>query len=344
MNKQNTILLLLSGVIIVLVLMFNNEPPKSSFEKSALFPDLIQHVTDVQNIEIKDHNGVLLQAEKSGETWLDTQFDGYPIDASHIVQLLNDLAQANLDEAKTKKPENFARLGLQDIQQQDSEAVLIALSTDERSWQLLVGKSATGGAGTYMRIPETLESWLSKTMLELPESRSDWLRDDILDVDSATIQAIRRIDAEKWQIQRYTANVETDNKSVDDENVGDSSKWALANMPDDRSLKYDGILEGFVEDFVGLSFSDLQQEEPADKQLLAEFELVQESGNSIAASLFRANEQYYINFSTAEGNPYWTKWYYQLTSYAGGQLLKSTEDFLLEQEEDLQQQDVQAEN
>ncbi|XOV79100.1 MAG: DUF4340 domain-containing protein [Aestuariibacter sp.] len=324
MNKQNLILLSVAVVIILGVLITGDEQRTTEFEKQKLFPSLLEYLPEVSNVKIADQSGLLFEGEKTEEGWLAKHKNDYPVATEDVVAMLNTLAKANLDEAKTRKPENFARLGVADLSDDDSEAVQVTISHAEQSWSLLVGNNASSGAGTYIRIPGEEQSWLTKTDISLPASQSDWLRDDILDIATSDVAKVARVDSESWQIvaQQLPTDEETD-PQYDPEML-----WQLVNMPEQRELKYSGILQGFVEDFIGLSFSDLHESLPEGTESQAKFVVTLSNEQLLEAEVRKVKDQYYISFNSEGLDSYWESWHYQLTSYAGGQLLKSFEDFL----------------
>ena len=94
-----------------------------------------------------------------------------PADTSELSELVNQLGKALLLEKKTSRPENFARLGVDDIEQDDSEApqvpdseasqvdgseatqvpdseaILVTLTVGDEQYTVLVGDTSSARRG-----------------------------------------------------------------------------------------------------------------------------------------------------------------------------------------------------
>lgn len=335
MNKQNSILIALALVIIAGVLLFAEDNRTSEFKSELVFPELIRFLPDVNNVRIENNNGTVIEAVKTAAgDWYAANKKDYPIDVDNIVSLLNDLAKASLDEAKTQKPENFSKLGISALKNPDSKAQKVTLVHADKQWELLVGSVSTSGAGTYIRKPEETQSWLTRSRLDLPDNDSDWLREDILDITVSDISSIQRTDGDSWliSVSQEVGENEDQTDVIEEAATPNNEKWVLQEKPDDRELKYKGVLSGFVEDMVGLSFSALEEQLPDGSDTVASFLITLNDGKMITLTLSQVEQEYFASLQSDELVAYWENWHYKLTSYAGGQLLKNKEDFLQELE------------
>ncbi len=318
MNKNNSILLAVIVVALVATWLFSSEQPQTEFDTSAVFPDLLEQVGTIDKISIAAAGGTSMSFQKNGSDWQSADYDGYPASLEQVTDLLNALTGAQLDEAKTSKPENFARLGLQDISSPDSQASLLTLASADREWQLLVGNSASSGAGIYIRKPGENQTWLTAAAVGLPESKQAWLKQTILDIEKSEVTKLVRVGEEGWEVIGSEGEAGT--------------VWQLGDMPEGRELRYGSILDNLVEDFMTMSFNDMvakaDAEEASEK---ARFEVGTKSGQNITATLLEIGENTFIEFASDTGDAYWLGWRYQLSTFTSNQLDKTLQDLLAEQ-------------
>jgi hypothetical protein len=75
--------------------------------------------------------------KKTDDRWLATfelKRPTYTVSQTKLVNFIKSIVSTKLVEAKPSKQQNYARLGLQFIDVDDSMARLVALKTDEKSW------------------------------------------------------------------------------------------------------------------------------------------------------------------------------------------------------------------
>ena len=147
------------------------------------------------------------------------------------------MMRLKLVEAKTSKPKNYIRLGLQSIDSDDSMATLVTFKASDQSWQVLVGNKVTFGEGHYILKPEDAQSWRTDKTISLPIDKFSWLKQPILPFQEQDINSVSRVDSLNWQIAKSA-----------------SGDFQLVNMPKDRELEYDSILNSIVSNLTSLNF------------------------------------------------------------------------------------------
>jgi hypothetical protein len=307
------------------------ESRPTNVEKGLLFDNLAQQANQIKQIRISNHQGLLLDASLQQDKWIANgvqQVGSYPLEPIKLTQLVQSLMQASLYQAKTSKPENYVRLGLQDLDTEDSLAVLVELVANEKTWAVLVGGKAPGGEN-YVRLPQQAQTWLLDQEIALPLDANNWLKQPILDVATQDITKLSRIDSSSWSIGKNDAEV---------------GGYALSPMPKARSLKYDSILEGTVAAFATLNFDQIKPRDDAfwhSLKLSAKFELTTLVGDKIKAELAEKDNEFFIRFSSQTLTAYWQNWTYKLSGFSAGQLNKQLNDFLLEPESEIEQLEPQ---
>lgn len=334
MNNRNILLVALAAIAAIVGWVLNSGNTTTSFESEAIFVDLQKQLHEVDTLQIESSQGVLLSAVKSGAGWVAANKQNYPLDSDEVITLLNAFATAELNDAKTAKAENYARLGLTAVTQQDSQASLVSLKAGERAWKILVGNTSSSGNGMFVRKPDDVQSWLTRTMLDLPVDETDWLETQVLDLPVADVMSISKLDS--WAIQQ---DVKTVSENPEQPlNTEDVSQWHLDNMPEGRELKYDTVLENTAEDILAIKFESLRQLRPIDittMSLQSETMIETKQLGKIKVSLLQQDDTWFALYDAIDRlepapDYHWQDWVYELSDFHAGRLTKTLEDFLTE--------------
>lgn len=294
------------------------QQPALQIQQQSLFADLAGQVQHVNRLQLDNQSGNVLTATLQNDQW-HTELAGrsYPLDQSKVVQLLNQLAQGQLLEQKTRNPENYARLGVQDVSLPDSQAVLVTLYSPVGQWQLLVGLQAKQSTGSYVRLPNQPHSWLFEHDLALPVTSNEWLQRPILPFSLEQVQRLSRVDGaddERWHINRHS-----------------EGGWSLSPQADEQqALRYPGILQHQVDDLLQLGFEQvlpLESDQQVTTDTVAEFVIELVSGQQVTALLQREKQDYFMRFASESNPGYWQAWLYQISRFSAQQLDKQLSDF-----------------
>lgn len=186
--KAKTLGLLAAITIVGIVLaIFVNQKPASQFPHSGelLFPGLLSAVNDVNEIvvETKDETVTLIRGEN---TWRVREKAGYRADVDKVKQTLIGLAELRVLEPKTKNPDLYDRLGLQDKEQEGSLSTTVTLKTrnNPEAAMVILGnqRPAKGNprmSEIYVRKPGDPQTWLTIGNLPLEKVAGEWLDTEI---------------------------------------------------------------------------------------------------------------------------------------------------------------------
>ena len=191
---------ILAGITIVGIVaaILVNREPASHFPKSGelLFPHLLSMVNDVNEVlmETKDHTVTLMRRE---HTWGVKEKAGYRADVEKVKQTVIGLAELRILEPKTKNPELYDRLGLQDKDQEGSLSTTITLKTPNNPAAALVivgnQRPAKGNprmSDIYVRKPGDTQTWLVIGNLSLEKVPEEWLDKEITALASKRVQRV----------------------------------------------------------------------------------------------------------------------------------------------------------
>lgn len=191
---------LLAGITIIGILLavFANREPSSSLPQSGqlLFPEFMSLVNDVNEvvIETKEQTITLVRGE---QTWGVKEKAGYRADVEKVKQAIVGLGDLRIHEPKTKNPELYERLGLQDTDQEGSSSKTVTVKTSDNPEvaKLVVGnqRPAKGNprmSDIYVRKPGDPQTWLVIGNVPLEIVQGEWLDKE---VTALTTKRVRQV-------------------------------------------------------------------------------------------------------------------------------------------------------
>jgi hypothetical protein len=159
------------------------------------FPALRDRPDAVGKVIITSPEGAFTLA-RAEDRWVAMDRQDYPVAADKLRQLIVQLADMRLIEAKTSRPERYARLEVEDVAEgassrlirlEDAEGTVLAEAIVGKQRQRLTGIEPSG---IYLRRPGEARSWLASGSIELDEQVQDWLEGEVVALDGADVQRL----------------------------------------------------------------------------------------------------------------------------------------------------------
>jgi hypothetical protein len=175
--------------------VFANREPSTNIPQ-ILFPDLMNVVNDVNEvvIETKEQTITLVRGE---QTWGIKEKASYRADVEKVKKVIVGLADLRIHEPKTKNPELYERLGLQDSDQEGSPSKTVTVKTagNSEAAKLVVGnqKPAKGNprmSDIYVRKPGDPQTWLVIGNVAIETMSGEWLDKE---VTALTTKRVRQV-------------------------------------------------------------------------------------------------------------------------------------------------------
>ncbi len=214
-NKKHLTVLALAAVIFIIATIFSESTDNDlSGAGSPLFPDLLGKANDVSSIKIQRNAGTLT-LDRNQDMWQIRENNNYPADIKKVRELVLGIGNLVRVEPKTKKTENYERIGLQDISKQDSPAIQVTLSagTDTVA-DVIIGNSKASHTDDskmsyYIRGTDDPQTWLVDGKLPDKWEAKDWLDINIFEIDRSRIKqvVVDHQDGEKVYIHRKDSSV-----------------------------------------------------------------------------------------------------------------------------------------
>jgi hypothetical protein len=182
------------------VVVAERQPATSLAKGQRVFPGLEDKLAGAQAIEVAKHD-TKFAIVRRGDAWVVPDKSDYPARADMVRKALVGLAELETIDAKTRNPELYGRLNLQDVATDGSKAVAIAVKDGQDAVLagLLVGKKrptpvgAAGAGGAdmiYVRKAGDAQTWLAQGQLEVRDSALDWTVRDIVDVAGDKVASV----------------------------------------------------------------------------------------------------------------------------------------------------------
>ncbi len=181
--------------------------------------------------------GVKTTLVRQGNDWTVEERGFYRADGDKMHKALLGLADLTYVEPKTRKPDLYPRLELDDADKPGAKSTLVTLSDAQGSLlgEIIAGKHSVdqlggGNDGVYVRKPGDAQSWLARGSLDLSGGTADWLDKKLMDLPAAQVKSVALTQAGGGQLSFARQKPE--------------DKFALAAPPPaGKKLKSDSALD-----------------------------------------------------------------------------------------------------
>jgi hypothetical protein len=216
-------------VLAVIVLVTQHSGAPSSSAGAKFVPDLQSALNDIDKVTIVKAGGATVATlERHADGWVVAERGDYPADVGKLRKNLVALAEASILEDKTANPDNYERLGVQDIDKDSAKGVAVSLAAAKRQLPTLIVGDADGTKYRYVRRAGEAQSFLIDRDPDFPRNTPQWLAQTIVDVRSDRVQkvVIQHTDGETVTIEK------PDRKAMN---------FDVQGVPAGRELLYPGV-------------------------------------------------------------------------------------------------------
>jgi hypothetical protein len=215
------------------------------------FPALRANPDAVAKVTLTTPEGSFTLVRETGDRWSALERYGYAVDEDQVRALVVALADMRLIEAKTRLPERYGRLEVEDVGAADAKSRLLRLESADGAIlaEAIFGKQQhrlTGHepAGTYLRRPGEAQSWLASGAVEIDPTVVDWLDAQIVELEPAEIARIEiRPDSGPGYVVRREAP---------------GQPLQIADLAEGEALKPDADLDRLAAGFADLRLDDVK--------------------------------------------------------------------------------------
>ncbi len=263
-NSRTLAILGLITLAAVLAAIFSRQESTAiPREGEPLFPELMSNINDTVEVARigKDETFTLTRRD---DGWGVKEKAGYPAAAEKVHQLIVGSAQLRRVEPKTRKPELYDKLGVEDVDQEGAKSVKISLknTSGDALAEFILGERRWGAGDPdlsqyYVRLPNDPQVWLVEGNIPDDKSLVSWLDNEILEIDSARIREVRvtHPDGHTVVVRRSDPN---------------SNDYELVGLPKGAELESQWAVNSIGNTFTDLTLddvrpaSDVKFKKPAD--------------------------------------------------------------------------------
>lgn len=238
------------AVVIAIFVSRGTGPKSDPLAGQPVLPEAAKRVADIGRLALL-HGDEKTTLVLKGDAWVVEERGGYKADTTKVRQALLGLADLRYVEPKTAKPQSYLRLEVEDAGGKDSKSTLVTLADTKGALlgEAIIGKHRAdqlggGEGGVYVRKPGTGQSWLAQGNLDIAGNTAAWLDKKLLDIPVAQVQqaVLTQPDGTKITLTRDKPE----------------EKLRLVEMPKDKKLRYDSILDDAAGSLGGLSLDDVR--------------------------------------------------------------------------------------
>jgi hypothetical protein len=159
-----------------------------------IYPALNGQLGEVATVGL-ERKDLAATFHRRGDLWVLAEKGDYPADAGKVRQIVMTLAGMRLIEPKTRLPNLYERLDVEDPGHGKSTLVSVADQSGNTLARLIVGKQrfdrlGGGNGGVYVRPPGDTQSWLASGAVDLSGDLAGWLERQIVDIPDRRIAKV----------------------------------------------------------------------------------------------------------------------------------------------------------
>lgn len=191
MTRQKVMVLAVAAAVLLAAgigLNVHRSNQQSTQAGERVFPDLTAALGEVEEIRISRGDGSRTTLRRTANGW-EVVERNYPADPARVRDLALALANLKIVERKTSDPANYSKLGVETPDTPVATSTLVEVVAGEKSWPLIVGKSAENRA-VYVRKPAETASALAEPSLSVDPDQKRWIDRLLTDIHGAQIHDI----------------------------------------------------------------------------------------------------------------------------------------------------------
>ena len=261
MRNTKTILIiaLLAVVLFFASVLTKSPPPVITGSGEKVFPELLNRANDATYVKIERQSETTTLV-KVGSTWKIKEKGQYPADLEKVRELVLGVAGLLFVEPKTSKPENYAKIGLQDVHESGATGTQLSITdgSDKQLVDFIVGNSRPARADNsqseyYIRIKDNPQSWLAQGKLPTQWNTTNWLDTLVLELSRERIQkvVVTHKDGEIVSIHREDSS---------------ARDFTLDKLKEGEEIKAAFEVNNIATSFTTMRFDDVKTNSEADLQ------------------------------------------------------------------------------
>jgi hypothetical protein len=195
-SKALLILIALTAAIALAAVVVNKEKSDVTGAGEPMFPALLDNINDITTV-VGVSGGETFTLVHDGGRWLVLEKNRYPADQVKARQLLLGMARMHRIEPKTSNPDLYAKIGLDDVNAKDGNAVKYSFNNanGDALAELIIGNSRLGRTDPqlneyFVREPSSDQTWLVESKLPDESDALGWLESKLLNINRNRVRQV----------------------------------------------------------------------------------------------------------------------------------------------------------
>ncbi len=290
----STVAVIAAILIAVTVFVSQRKDATSPQTGQPVFPVLKATINDVTEMRISTQSGTIT-VHREDDSWRVKEKHEYPADLGKIRETLIGLAELKILEPKTRKPEHYEKLGVQDVETERSLSTGVTLkdAAGNTLAEVIIGndRPAGGNGGQkemFIRKPENPQTWLAMGRLSIEKNPGEWLDKELVRIETNRVRRLRVIHPDDTRLILEKA------KPAD-------LDYHMVDRPEGLELQSQFTVNNVVSTIASLSLDDvnLRSEIPFDRQPVVTAVFQTFDGLEGTVKILRKNEKNYVQISAA---------------------------------------------
>jgi len=251
MNAKNFSILAILTVAAVIAAFQLTQKASVFSAAEKFFPDLGKVINEVTEINVNTKSESITLNRGEDWQWRIKEKHSYPASLEKVQNLLLGAVHLTVVEAKTSNPIRYAKIGVEDISEEDAQSTLLTFKKTggETVLKVLIGNDRTAKIDStrreiYVRKQDDKQAWLTLGQLSIEKTLTNWLDQQIVNIDSEKIRQIN------------ITHPEGDSLLVFKESQEDE-KYQLADLPDNTEVKLPYVLDNIATTLARLDLDDV---------------------------------------------------------------------------------------
>lgn len=253
MRSSRTLVILgLITLAVVLAAIFGRQESTAiPRQGERVFPQLMANINDVTEVVGQSSTDTFTLNHRD-DRWVVKERAGYPADVDKVHQLLVGTAQLQRVEPKTRNPELYKKIGVEDVNKAGAKSVQISVKNANGSTlaEFILGERRWGAGDPnvsqyYVRLADDPQAWLVEGNFPQEKSATSWLDDEILAIDSARVREVR-----VTHPKRHKVTVRRRDPNAND--------YQLVGLPKGAELESQWTVNGIANTLTNLTLDDVR--------------------------------------------------------------------------------------
>lgn len=268
------------------------------FKPERMFPALEANVNNVASIQVETKSASFNVVRSADDTWKLPDKQGYPADGATLLKAILGLAELDLVELRTARPDWQERLGL-GLPKKGGSGTLVTLKNAKGEVLASViagagveGASAGGRQANYVRRADQDQTYVARGNFAVPGEQKQWLNKAFVDLarDRVKSVAMKPIKGRAYNVTR--TNPQEENFRV------------VEALPAGRSLRSESEANGVGNALLGFTFDDVEPQSKFDFAAAAHATFVTFDGLTLNFALIEKDRDFWMTVAaTASPQP-----------------------------------------